>query len=124
MGQAQLELGFTNEAIASLNRAAELAPWQVVSYAGGLAAAYHLAGDPERSREWAQKLAGKGGVGLAHYYAVVGDADAMFSALESAAPTVWSLLWSAVFDPYRTDPRFQALLRRRNLPESESPAVR
>lgn len=39
----------------------------------------------------------------------------MFDALEFA---YLGFLWDAAFDAYRADPRFQALLRRRNLPES------
>jgi len=116
LGQAQLHLGLTREAIASFGRATELAPWSGDAFAN-LAVAYHVAGDRERGQEWAQRAERIGGTGrgyLAAYYAAVGDVSAMFDDLEFA---YLGFLWDAAFDAYRPDPRFQALLRRRNLPE-------
>src|SRR5580698_8835589 len=70
MGLAQLHACFTVEAIASLQRAVELAPWFHLS-AWYLAAAYHQASDRERSQEWSRKLAVSHGhtFGAAAYYA-------------------------------------------------------
>ncbi len=120
MGIAQLHAGFPQEAIASLKRAVELAPW---FSAGGwaLAAAYHQAGDRERSHEWAGKLAGSHGgtVWAAIYYAATGEVEAMFDALEEAyrqrEPALPHFHNDPLFDPYRADPRFQASLRRMHL---------
>ena len=98
----------------------ELAPWYNYG-CGSLAAAYYQAGDRERSQEWAQKLADSHGhtVGAALYYAVAGDVDAMFEALDGAhrQRDMHLLVYStpAVLRPYRADPRYQALLQRMNL---------
>jgi eukaryotic-like serine/threonine-protein kinase len=120
MGLAQLHAGFTVEAIASLKRAVELAPWFHLS-AWYLAAAYHQASDRERSQELARKLAVSHGhtYGAATYYATTGDVDAMFKSIEEAyRQRDWNLapgISAPFFDPYRTDPRFQALLAKINL---------
>ena len=121
MGLAQLHAGFNQEAITSLKRAVELAPW----YHRGawlLAAAYYLAGDHERSQEWARKLSESHGhtVGAASYYAAAGEVDGMFEALDGAYRQRDLFLLYIIqnlpfFDPYRTDPRFRALLQRMNL---------
>ena len=120
MGLAQLQAGFTMEAIASLKRAVDLAPWFHLS-AWYLAAAYHEASDSERSQEWSRKLAVSHGhtFGAAAYYATTGDVDAMFESFEGA---YWQRDWNLApgisapfFDPYRSDPRFHVLLTRMNL---------
>jgi len=96
MGLAQRHAGFTQELITSLKRRVELAPWLRMGV-GSLAAAY-----------WA-----------AVYYAAAGEVDAMFEALDGAYRQRETYLpflrYEALFDPYRADPRFQALLQRMNL---------
>jgi tetratricopeptide (TPR) repeat protein len=120
MGRAQLAVGLAQEAITSLKRAVDLAPWYHPC-AWSLAAAYHKAGDHERSQELAGKLAESHGhtVGAAVYYATAGEVNAMFEALDRAYRQRDRLLIDIqnvpVFDPYRADARFQALLQRMNL---------
>jgi tetratricopeptide (TPR) repeat protein len=123
LGVAQMAAGFAQEAITSFQRLVELAPW-LSDGAWALAAAYHMAGDRERSREWAGKAAGSGGTVffMAYYYAATREADAMFEALERAyrqrdlyLPVIPSHPLFDVFDPYRADLRFQSLLWRMNL---------
>jgi TolB-like protein/Tfp pilus assembly protein PilF len=120
MGQAQLASGQTDDAITSLKRSVDLAPWYTIAV-GSLASAYHRAGDQERAREWAQRLAVSRGhsVGMAQYYATTGEVDAMFEALEGAYEQrdvflLWLQSWTS-FEPYRADPRFQSFLKRMNL---------
>jgi hypothetical protein len=98
----------------------ELAPWW---HMGGwsLAAAYCRAGDSEHSQEWARKLADSQGhtLGASRYYAITGEVDAMFDALDGAYRQrdvfLLVLQHELFFDPYRADPRFQALLERMDL---------
>jgi tetratricopeptide (TPR) repeat protein len=118
LGGAQFRAGLTQEAITSFQRTVELAPW----YPPGtwaLAIAYHQAGDNERSQEWARKFAGSRGFGAASYYAATGAVDAMFEALDVAYRQRDAMLsfniQSPLYDPYRTEPRFKALLRQMNL---------
>jgi eukaryotic-like serine/threonine-protein kinase len=119
MGVAQLGSGATQEAIASLERAAELAPWYKIGI-GSLAAAYHLAGDRE-SKERAAKLAGQLGqtFGAALYYAASGEVDAMFGVLDLAYQrrdrSLLIIPTLPLLDPYRADLRFQTLLQQMNL---------
>ena len=120
IGRAQSGAGLIQEAIASYRRVVELAPWWYVG-AWFLATAYHQAGDHERGQELVRKLTGLHGhnYGAAVYYAVTGEADAMFEALDEAYRQRDVLLRRApgepFFNPYRADPRFQALLQRMNL---------
>jgi TolB-like protein/Tfp pilus assembly protein PilF len=118
IGTAQLHAGFTQDAIASLKRVVELAPWYSMGVES-LAAAYYQAGDRARSQEL--RLAESHGrtVAAAWYHAAAGDVDAMFEALDGARRQRDVILLNIqnepFFDPYRADPRFQALLRRMNL---------
>jgi eukaryotic-like serine/threonine-protein kinase len=116
MGAARAAAGLTQEAIASLKRCVELAPWFQIGV-GLLAAAYHQADDRERSEEWARKLGHTFGAAL--YYASAGEGDAMFEALDGAHRQREGFLLhiqgQPFFDPWRADPRYQALLRRMNL---------
>jgi serine/threonine-protein kinase len=120
MGLAQLHAGLAQEAITSLKRAVELAPWW---FPGGwwLAAAYCQAGDYERGQEQARKLADSHShtCGAALYYAATGEVDAMFNALEGAYRQRDRILIDIknlpFFERYRSDPRFADLLRRMNL---------
>ncbi|HXP87830.1 MAG TPA: protein kinase [Bryobacteraceae bacterium] len=120
MGLAQLQAGLPQEAIASLKRAVDLTPWNSIN-AWILAAAYHQAGDHGHSQELAGKLAGSHDrtIGAALYYAATGEVDAMFEALDGAYRQRYGALPFQIhfplFDPYRADPRFQALLKRMNL---------
>jgi tetratricopeptide (TPR) repeat protein len=120
IGRAKLGLGLAQEAATSLERFVELAPWDS-SGRWLLAVAYDQSGDRERGRECARKLAGPSGhtAGDYVYYAAAGEVDAMFEALDAAFERRDFLLSSVqrdpFFDPYRADPRWQALLRRLNL---------
>jgi hypothetical protein len=81
----------------------------------------HQAGDHARGQELAEKLAGSDSraVGAAMYYAATGEADAMFEAFDAAYrrrdPAVAGVHNDPFFDPFRADPRFQALRARMNL---------
>jgi hypothetical protein len=88
MGLTQPFAGFAQEAVASLKRVAEVAPWW------------------PRRQECARRPVDSYGhtYGAAGYYAVTGEVDAMFGALDGS-----------LFDPYYSGPRFQALLQRTNL---------
>jgi tetratricopeptide (TPR) repeat protein len=123
LGLAQLGAGFAQEAVTSFKRVVELAPWFHMG-AWFLAAAYRQAGDRERSQEWARKLAGphSHSLGAAIYHAAAGEVDAMFEALDEAhlqrdvfLVHIQTTQMLPFFDPYRADPRFQALLQRMNL---------
>jgi serine/threonine-protein kinase len=121
MGFAQLRAGFAQEAIVSLKHVVELAPWYHPS-GWLLAEAYHRVSDDERSQEWARKMADSHprDFGAASYYATTGEVDAMFEALDGAhwerdVNLIVRIQSLPLFDPYRADPRFQALLRRMNL---------
>jgi serine/threonine-protein kinase len=120
MGLAQFSAGLAQEAIGSFQRGVEMAPW----YPEGqwyLAAAYHLAGDRQRGEELARKLADQHGqtLGAASFYAAVGEVDKMAEALDGAYrrrdPRLHFVHKRPIFDPYRADPRYQALLQRMNL---------
>jgi TolB-like protein/Tfp pilus assembly protein PilF len=119
MGFAQLRAGFPQEAIASVKRGVELAPWDSV-LPWMLAAVYRQAGDREHSQELAGKLAGsRSTIGPAYYHAAAGEVDAIFEVLETAYKrrdlAIIFMKNEPFYEPYRSDPRFQALLRRMNL---------
>ncbi len=124
LGEAQLASGHTEDAITSLKRSVERAPWYTIAV-GSLASAYYLAGDHERSRECARRLALSHGhsVGMARYYATTGEVDTMFEALEGAYEQsdvflVWLQSWTS-FDSYHADRRFQSFLKRMNFVQGD-----
>jgi serine/threonine protein kinase/Tfp pilus assembly protein PilF len=120
LGLTQLHADFPQEAVASYKRAVEMAPWDSMGV-WQLAAAYHQAGDRERGQELARKLLGSDSraFGAAMYFAVTGEVDAMFEALDRAYrerdPALATNRHDPFFDPHRADQRFQALLQRMNL---------
>jgi serine/threonine-protein kinase len=120
LGMTQLDAGSAQEAIASFQKYVELTPWTGQS-AWFLATAYRRAGDHERSEELARKLAASHGrcYLAAIYYAATGEVHAMFDALEGSYQqrerTLIEIKNERFFDPYRSDPRFQALLKKMNL---------
>ena len=91
-----------------------------LSTAGCLATAYSFAGDGARGRELARQFGPPDALSIGHamYYAAVGDADAMFDALESAYQRreMYLLYVNRLpfFDRYRADPRYWNLLARMN----------
>ena len=120
LGHAQLFAGLAQEAILSLQRVVDLVPWWPMG-AGLLAAAYYKSGELEHSQEWARKLTdlNNNAYGDAIFRAATGEVDAMFAALNAAhrQRDVFLLHIQSLpfFDPYRADPRFQALLLKMNL---------
>ena len=121
VAQAQLALGLVQDAIDSLTRVVEIAPWMPMGV-GTLAGAYHVLGDHEQSRALAAKLLelNRHAYGAAVYHAAIGDAEAMFADLEQAFREGDAfLIHLAVvpfMEPYRRDPRYSAFLERMRLP--------
>ena len=50
--------------------------------------------------------------------AILGDRDRMFDCLELFIDPTYTWTWRSIFDPYREDPRFDALLRKWNLEDA------
>ena len=120
LGMAEWFAGRYEDAIRTLKRAVDLAPWYAAAV-GSLASAYHRVGDLEHAREWALRLAQShpDSLAMAEYRATTGAVEAMFEALEGAYEKrdvflVFIKVWTS-FDPYRMDLRFQSLLDRMNL---------
>jgi tetratricopeptide (TPR) repeat protein len=116
MGFAQIMLGRAKEATATFQRAVDAAPWHCLGRMG-LAAAYHLAGDPERARESLKSLSGWQLEFCEVFYATfAGDKDVMYERLDQAYERRdYVQLYLPVFDVYRGEPRFQELLRKMHL---------
>jgi len=84
-----------------------------------LAAAYAASGQKDLARKMLQKVYVRPGW-VAEVYAALGDNDEAMRWLEQAyrERDIWMVLlnvWPA-FNPLRSDPRFQELLRRMNFP--------
>ena len=126
VGRAQLRLGLLNEAIPSLGRAAERAPWYGLTL-GFLAAAHIRAGNRERAEEIGRKIAAShaGTIAAAVYHSALGETDAMFESLNQAYEkrdlVLWSVAHEPLFDGYREDERFRAFIRKLNLTAHKSP---
>jgi tetratricopeptide (TPR) repeat protein len=128
IGLAQLHSGLTQDAIVSLKRTVELAPWFDMGRAY-LTAALYDENNRASTIDFARKLQSSRGLnmGAAVCYAVAGETDAMFEALEAAwHKREWYLLFAQnpFFDPYLDDPRFKALRRRMNLEATQSQSAK
>ncbi|HTC65143.1 MAG TPA: TIR domain-containing protein [Candidatus Saccharimonadales bacterium] len=120
---AQLHLGLAQDAVISLKRVMELAPW-FLNGEWWLAIAYFQAGDHTSSEEWARKLENSrtSSSSAAFYFALIGNVDAAFEAFDGAyrqreLRLLLDLHMQDIpfFQRCKLDPRFADLLRRMNL---------
>ncbi|MGC2617933.1 MAG: protein kinase [Acidobacteriaceae bacterium] len=120
LGFAQMGAGLAADAVTSFQRDAELAPWWPMTSAC-LAMARWENGDCAEAEQSIRQIVASSGhsVGTALYYAVAGDGDAMFAALDEAYGKrgffMSYLGYLSPFNPWRSDPRFQELLERMHL---------
>ncbi|HUJ93332.1 MAG TPA: protein kinase [Candidatus Bathyarchaeia archaeon] len=125
LGYAALAKGKFDEAVEECKKAAELSHHDPVRVAG-LARAYALAGKIAEARQLLENLQGESRrhfvppTSLAAVYAALGEKNAAIAMLEKAYEQRDSYItWLKVddaFDSLRSEPRFQALLRRIGLP--------
>jgi TolB-like protein/Flp pilus assembly protein TadD len=113
-----LELGLFDEAVAANERAAALDP----SWTPYLAQTYAVAGRTEEAQAILRQLESlppMSGValGLSFIHAALGNREETLRWLDYEPPHAWVawFLSVPVMEPYREDPRFQALARRFNL---------
>jgi len=120
LGSVYAEKGMYNEAIAVQQKAGAAGPeWRAC-----LGRTYALAGRKEEARKIAAERAKNplpiDAWGLAEIYAALGDKDEAFRWLEEGYKIRVSYLpWirqNPAYEPLRSDPRFQDLVRRMNLP--------
>ena len=132
LGLAYLQKKMYPEAIAEFQKAIQLAP-QASMFPAVLGAAYGAAGRKEEARKILQELKGRKGSNavppyfLAWVAASIGDKDEAFQWLEAAHRQKASLLVALrvepLFDSLRSDPRFEDLLRRLQLPATAGRAA-
>jgi serine/threonine-protein kinase len=129
LGDAYLMKGQASLAIPELETAARLDP-ELVLRKGFLAYAYGVGRQPDRARpiiaqlEQRQRTTGNTGVALAAAYLGLGEHEKALSALEQSVRdhdisllTGWAFVADKVWDPLRSNPRFDALLEKMNLLE-------
>jgi TolB-like protein/Flp pilus assembly protein TadD len=120
LSSAQLHLGALQEAIATLERYVDVAPWEPKSR-GGLAWALHQLGASDAARQQGALLldAHPRTLGAAMYHAATGETTAMFEALDEAYrlrdPYLLYVAHYPYFTTYRGDERYRALLSRMRL---------
>lgn len=121
LGLAYMQKGDHGKAIAALDRG------NVPAFQEGhLGYAYAVSGQPERARKLIEELqAGSRPEHLLAYHLAIiyfglGETDKAFECLDEAceqrSPPIWWLKTLPELDSVRSDPRFQAILRRMNLP--------
>ena len=120
MGMAQSQKGAVQEAIANLEAGLQLSPSFALA-TGYLAALYGRAGNTEHAENLMAELAERrqrsyvSSAAFAVYYAAMGQADFMFESLNAALaerePFLTRMDAEPYFWPYRSDPRYQDLLR-------------
>ncbi len=122
LGNAYLQLGVYDKAIASLQRVQKNYDYPIAS----LARAFALAGDRERAlRMLAERRHTPAAQGdqyeIATAYTSLGDKERALRALELAFrdrdPSLVYIKVEPALDPLRSDPRFQALLDKMNFPK-------
>jgi tetratricopeptide (TPR) repeat protein len=124
LGLALAQKGSLQQSIASLETAVKLAP--AFTLAGGfLAAAYARTGKRAQAEKLIAEIRETGTkrfvspASFSVYYAAVGDVEKMFASLNDAAKERDSYLTrmdaEPYFGPYRSDPRYRALLAQMNI---------
>jgi serine/threonine-protein kinase len=118
--------GRYQDAIAEFETAAALAPKGPPEPSSGLAHVYAQMGEHEKAREILGQLIAMRSrryvspYGIASIYSCLGEVDKAFQWLETAySEHDQTLVWVKVhprLDPLRSDPRYEAFLRRMNLP--------
>ena len=124
LGWAYMKSGMPDQGVAELERAAALAPENVM-YRAQLGQAYAIAGKTADAREMLrqlEQLSQKRYVSpyhMAYVYTGLGEADRAMDFLERAyeerAGSVYGIKGSFLFTTLHSHPRFQALLRKMNL---------
>jgi eukaryotic-like serine/threonine-protein kinase len=124
LGWAYLKSGMPEQGVAELERAAALAPENVM-YRAQLGQAYAIAGKTADAREMLrqlEQLSQKRFVSpyhMAYVYTGLGESDRAMDLLEQAfeerAGSVYGIKGSFLFTTLHSHPRFQALLRKMNL---------
>ena len=125
LGEVYLSKGLHDEALSALNKARELSDDNLTLAA--LGRAYAVTGKTREAREILDELLERSEhrpVSSDHFamiYVGLGDKDSAVDSLEKAyyekAPHLTRLKWEQVWDPLRSHPRFQALLKKMNFPE-------
>ena len=123
LAQAYLAQGMPAEAIEELKQAIQLSGGSPTCTAN-LARAYVALGNREKAVELINNLQARSRPGFSHapeiatIYAALGDKDRAMSWLEKGSKERFNpgVLIRPGFDPLRSDPRFQNLLRRAGLP--------
>jgi TolB-like protein/DNA-binding winged helix-turn-helix (wHTH) protein/Tfp pilus assembly protein PilF len=127
LGQALAQKRMHNEAIASLQRAIELSRGNT-AFEANLAYVYAISGRTDEAIKILKDLEGRPSrpastdPHIALIYVGLGDRDQAMSWLNKAYEARFnpSILMRPVFDPLRSDVRFQDLLRRIGLPQAGS----
>ena len=129
LGLAYLQKQMNPEAMAEFEKAAQLDP-NAPMYPALIGAAHAAAGRKELARRILEELkARKGNRSVPPYFlawvaASVGDNDEAMKWLETAyrqrASLMVAIRAEPFFEPLRSDPRFQDLLRRMNFPDSST----
>ena len=125
LGQAFVQIRTYNEAIEEFKRAIELSGGNEV-FEANLAYAYAISGRKEEAMEIVKDLEDRESqhsstdASIALIYVGLGDKDQAMVWLDKAYQARFnpSILMRPVFDPLRSDPRFQDLLRRIGLPQA------
>ncbi len=124
MGLALSQKGSVREAIASLETTMRLSPAFTLA-AGFLAALYARSGNPSRAEELMEQVMASSPARyvspacFAVYHAALGQSDRMFECLQAALdqrdPYLTRMDAEPYFEPFRSDPRYLAVLDRMNL---------
>jgi len=122
LGMALAQKGCIQDSIASLETAVRL--WPAFTLASGFqAASYWRTGDHSKAEEIMEQIRERSArcspFCFAVYYAARGERDKMFDCLGAAlADRDFNLLFmdaEPYFQPFRSDPRYQALMKQMNL---------
>lgn len=127
LGNAYLLMKRPDKAVPELERAAQLDS-EVVLRKGILALGYERNNQPEKARpiiaqlEARQRAKGNTGIALAAAYLGMGENDKALTAIEQSVRehdisllSGWSVVTDRLWDPLRSNPRFNTILERMNL---------